>query len=181
MEKFKNRKVVIPVAIFILCLAVVGIAIAMSSDDYDLPWTTGGDSSGGGERSSENYQLIDVIGQTAPGTAASTNYRLTGGFLSIMPIETGTGTMVKVYVDLQGANRPPEGWEVPLTVCFCPEGSDVLNPGTSPCFTGTATAEWYGGGTKATITVGPVNLGTYDITADCSTTLLNVKRSVHIE
>ncbi len=182
MNIIKNRKVFIPAAI-VICLAAAGIAIAMSSDNYDLPWTTaGGGSSGGGDRSSTNYQLTDVMGQTGPGTSSSTNYQLTGGFLSIMPIETGTGTMVKVYVALQGDNRPsPAGWEVPLTVCFCPEGSDVLNPGTSPCFTGTATAEWYGGGTKATVTVGPVNSGTYDITADSSTTLLNVKRSVHIE
>ena len=47
-------------------------------------------------------------------------------------------------------------------------------------FSGTATAEWINGGTKATITVGPVNPGTYDITADSTTTLLNVKRNVGI-
>lgn len=181
MTKLKNRKVIIP-AILVLCMAIVGIAVAMSSDNYDLPWSTGGDSAGGGARSSENYQLKDVIGQTAPGSSSSANYHLVGGFLSIMPIDTGTGTMVKVYVELQGDNRPKwGGWEVPLTVCFCPEGSDVLNPGASPCFTGTATAEWYGGGTKAVVTVGPVNSGTYDITADSTTTLLNVKRGVHIE
>jgi len=185
MKRVLSKKVYLT-GLIILCLAIAGIAIAMSSDNYDLPWTTGGDSAGGGERSSANYQLTDVTGQTAPGLASSTNYQLVGGFLSIMPIDTGTGTMVKVYVALQGDNRPsPEGWAVPLTVCFCPEDSDdntLLNPGTEiPCFSGTATAEWISGGTKATITVGPVNSGTYDITADSSTTLLNVKRGVHIE
>jgi len=180
----KNR--IYLAGLIIICLSAAGIAIAMSSDNYDLPWTTsGGGSSGGGDLSSTNYQLTDVMGQTGPGTSSSTNYRLTGGFLSIMPIESGTGTMVKVYVALQGDNRPsPEGWQVPLKVCFCPEFSDdntLLNPGIDvPCFSGTANAEWYGGGTRATVTVGPVKSGTYDITADISTTLLNVKRSVHI-
>ncbi|MFO8102278.1 MAG: hypothetical protein R6U37_08990 [Dehalococcoidia bacterium] len=176
-----NKLVLMTVVVIIVA---AGVAVAMSSTSYDLPWTTGGGgSSGGGDRSSSSYQLTDVTGQTAPGTASSTNYRLTGGFLSIMPIDTGT--MVKVYVALQGDNRPsPEGWEVPLTVCFCPENSDndtLLNPGTDvPCFTGTANAEWINGGTRSTVTLGPVNPGTYDITADSSTTLLNVKRSVHI-
>ncbi len=180
-----KKKILIPAAV-ILCL-VAGIAIAMSSANYDLPWTTsGGGSSGGGDRTSTNYQLTDVMGQTAPGTASSANYRLTGGFLSIMPIDTQTGTMVKVYVAMQGANRPsPEGWEVPLNIGFYPPGSSnavLLNPGSATYyFPGTATAEWINGGTKATVTVGPVNSGTYDITADSSTTLLNVKKGVYIQ
>ncbi len=97
-----------------------------------------------------------------------------------------SGTMVKIYVNLQGANRPsPEGWQVPLNIGFYPPGSPnswLLNPGSAIYyFPGTATAEWINGGTKATVTVGPVNPGTYDITADSSTTLLNVKKGVHIE
>lgn len=181
-----RRKAVVLLALIVV-LSVAGITIAMSSANYDLPWTTsGGGSSGGGDSSSTNYHLKDVMGQLAPGTASSANYQLTGGFLSIMPVENGTGTMVKVYVTLQGTNRPsPEGWEIPLTVCFCPEGSDdntLLYPGLEiPCFTGTASAEWIAGGTKAAVMVGPVSSGTYDITADSSTTLLNVKRSVHID
>jgi len=182
MNKLKNKKILIPLVV-VICLAIVGIATAMSSDNYDLPWTTGGDSSGGGERSSTNYQLTDVIGQPGSGTSSSTNYQLTGGFLSIMPIETGTGNMVKVYVTLQGDNRPsPEGWEVPLNIGFYEKDSSyqaILNPGSAIYyFPGTATAEWYDGGTKATVTVGPVADGEYDVTADSNTTLLNLRRHV---
>ncbi|GEM_PF-4326634 len=187
MKKLKNKKVFIPI-VLVICVAITGIAIAMTSTNYDLPWTTsGGGSSGGGERSSTNYQLTDVIGQTAPGSSSSSNYRLMGGFLSIMPIDSGPeGVMVDVYVNLQGANRPsPEGWEVPLTICFCPDDYDdnqLVNPGSDAlCSTGTASAEWINGGTKATRTVGPVAPGTYHVTADSTTTLLNVKRNVHIE
>lgn len=101
-------------------------------------------------------------------------------------VTTSAGTMVKVYVTLQGGGRPsPAGWEVPLNIGFYPSGSPdnwFLNPGSANYyFPGTATAEWINGGTKATVTVGPVASGTYDITADSSTTLLNVKKGVHIE
>ncbi len=87
MKMLMRKKVIIP-AVLIVVLAVVGIAVAMSSSSYDLPWSTGGSSSGGDERTSANYKLVDTIGQTAPGTSASSNYQLTGGFLSIMPIGT---------------------------------------------------------------------------------------------
>ena len=182
MNKLKNKKILIPVAV-VICLAIVGIAVAMSSTNYDLPWSTGGDSSGGGERSSANYQLTDVIGQSGPGTSSSANYKLTGGFLSIMPIDTGTSALVQVYVTLQGDNRPKwQGWEVPLNVGFYPPDSSyqvLLNPGSAIFyFTGTGVAQWYNGGTKATVTVGPVDYGEYDVTVDSDTTLLNLIRHV---
>ncbi len=181
LSKARRRNLLVVLGIIVV-LVVAAIAVAMASDNYDMPWTTGaGDNSGGGQRTSDNYDLMDVIGQTAPGSASSTNYHITGGFLSIMPIDT-----VKVYVDMQGANRPsPQGWEVPLNVGFYPPGSSnavLLNPGSAIYyFPGTATAELISGGTKATVTVGPVKSGTYDITADSSTTLLNVKKGVHID
>ncbi len=186
MKQLKNKKVLIPVVI-VICLTIAGIAIAMSSTNYDLSWNTSGSSSGGGDRSSTNYQLTDVIGQTAPGVSSSGNYTLSGGFLSIMPISSGTeGTMVDVYVALQGTGRPsPTGWEVPLTVCFCPDtynDSQLVNPGSdSFCFSGTAAAVQKYGGTRAYINVGPVASGTYHITTDSNTTLLNVKKDTHIE
>ncbi|MFO8101711.1 MAG: hypothetical protein R6U37_06065, partial [Dehalococcoidia bacterium] len=96
------------------------------------------------------------------------------------------GKTVDIYVTLQGVNRPVEGWAISLDVCFCPANSGtetLLNPGTeSSCFSGTTTyvAPTVESGTRALLTVGPVNPGTYDITADSSTTLLNVKRNVGI-
>ncbi len=89
--------------------------------------------------------------------------------------------MVKIIVALQGANRPNlAGWQVPLIVAFFNPGSDVMADTPVHSFTATAVAEWISGGTKATITVGPVNPGIYDITADSITTLLNVKRNIGI-
>ncbi len=180
MRKLMRRKVVIPVVLLVV-LVVAGIAAAMSSNNYDLSWNTGTSSSGGDERESANYRLVDTIGQIAPGTSSSGNYQLKAGFLSVMPLDS----MITLYVILQGENRPAAGWEVPLTVCFCPENSDdsvLLNPGQEvPCFVETAVAKWFNGGTKATVTVGPVSFGTYDITVDSSTTLLNVKKGVQIQ
>ncbi len=183
MRKFTKKRIIILVLAF-TCVVVATSAMAMEGGDYQIPWTTGaGGSSGGGIRTPSgpgNYHLTDVIGQTATGSLSGTDYRLTAGFLSIMPLESN----VKIYVELQGDERPPEGWEVPLTVCFCPEGSDdsaLLNPGPEiHCFTGTSTAEWINGATRATITVEDVYRGTYDVTVDSSTTLLNVKRSVPV-
>ncbi len=92
-----------------------------------------------------------------------------------------TGVMVKIFVALQGDNRPNSaGWQIPLTVGFYNPGSDVMTATPVYSFTATAVAEWILGGTKATVTVGPVIPGNYDITVDSTTTLLNMKRSVGI-
>ncbi|MFO8100598.1 MAG: hypothetical protein R6U37_00300, partial [Dehalococcoidia bacterium] len=95
--------------------------------------------------------------------------------------------LISILVTLQGDNRPePDGWEVPLYVGFYPPGSSnevLLNPGSATYyFSGTATCVGppVVSGTSARLIVGPVNSGTYDITADSTTTLLNVKRSVYI-
>jgi len=86
---------------------------------------------------------------------------------------------VDIYVNLQGANRPSSGWEVPLNVEFFEPEADVLSATPVYSFTGTTTMI-VTSGTRAMLTVGPVNPGTYDITADSITTLLNVKRNVGI-
>ena len=89
--------------------------------------------------------------------------------------------MVRINVSLQGANRPYlTGWEVPLKIGFFTPGADVLSDTPLYDFGGTATATEIDCARKATIVVGPVNSGTYDITADSSTTLSNVRRGVHI-
>ncbi len=94
---------------------------------------------------------------------------------------------IHIYVTLQGNNRPAEGWGIPIAIGFFP-----ANSGTPVLFSGSATADfWFEGTTSGTITASgtrayfqcpePVSPGTYDITADSTTTLLNVKRAVHIE
>jgi len=93
---------------------------------------------------------------------------------------------VDVLVNLQGSNRPPDGWAVPITIGFYPPNSPddwLLNPASAMySFSGTTSAFDTVSGTRAFFSCPePVAPGTYDITADSSTTLLNVKRSVHIQ
>ncbi len=165
-----------------MAIVIAGIAIAMSSTNYDLPWTTsGGGTSGGGERTSTNYNLTDVIGQIAPGTSGSTNYQLSAGFLSIMPI----GTTVNVYVTLADTGRPvPSGWEVPMEICFFPAGS-----GTPTIMNGSPSAIYYFSGTS-TYQSSPSEVAqyvctgvaddTYSVTVDSEHTLLNWKKNVAV-
>ncbi len=96
---------------------------------------------------------------------------------------TQTGVIVDIYLTLQGANRPsPDGWQVPITVGFFEPGGDVLVDTPTYSFSGTTMAVSTAGGTRAYFQCPDyVNPGTYDITADSSTTLLNVKRAVYIE
>ena len=75
-----------------------------------------------------------------------------------------------------------------MTVWFFAEGTPdswLLNPNIGSAvftFTGTTTYWVDESGTWArAMTVGPIMPGTYDITADFSTTLLNVRRGVYIE
>ena len=93
---------------------------------------------------------------------------------------------VDIYVILQGDNRPyPQGWQVPIEVGFFPanSGALVMNGSASATywFTGTTTATVFMGGTRAWFQCpSPVAVGTYDITADSETTLMNVRRAVGI-
>ncbi len=95
------------------------------------------------------------------------------------------GINVDILITLQGDNRSIEGWAVPIEVCFFPSNSGTL------VMSGTSSANfWFEGWTSGTIVQSvtiayfhcqhAVAPGTYDITADSATTLLNVKRSVDI-
>jgi parallel beta-helix repeat protein len=94
-------------------------------------------------------------------------------------------TGVDISVVLQGGSRPPEGWEVPITIKFFSPGADVMTDTpiyechcTTTKSDGTATCQCVG-----------VMPDTYDITAQASNcpqcekgncTLTNFKRSVVI-
>jgi hypothetical protein len=57
-------------------------AFAMTSSNYRIDWdnfNAGGDD----VSSSTNYGLIDTIGDTAPGTSTSANYRLSAGYRAV--------------------------------------------------------------------------------------------------
>ncbi len=93
---------------------------------------------------------------------------------------------VEIYLTLQGAHRPINGWEIPINIGFYPANSGtstLLNPGSAIFyFSGTTTYIAPAGetGTRAFYLAAPVDPGIYDITADSTTTLLNVKREVTI-
>ncbi len=76
----KRKKIALTVLLtLVFCLAVGGAALAMSSANYDLPWTVL--SAGGGDRGSSNYALGDTAGQSsAIGLSQSTNYQLGSGY-----------------------------------------------------------------------------------------------------
>ena len=93
---------------------------------------------------------------------------------------------VDIYVHLQGDNLPfPAGWQIPIQVGFF-----SANSGTVVMSGSSAALYWFEGTTFGTITESGtrahfqcptlINPGNYDITADSSTTLLNVKRDVRI-
>ena len=93
--------------------------------------------------------------------------------------------MVDISVVLQGGSRPPEGWEVPITIKFFSPGADVMIDTPTYEFHLTTTKS---DGTATCQCVG-VMPGTYDITAQASNcpectegncTLTNVRRSVVI-
>jgi len=93
--------------------------------------------------------------------------------------------MVDISVVLQGGSRPPEGWEVPITIKFFSPGADVM--------TDTPIYEFHLTTTKSdnTATCQCIGImpGTYDVTAkvtscpqcgDGPCTLMNVRRAVAI-
>ncbi len=93
--------------------------------------------------------------------------------------------MVNVFIGLQKPGTVARKCEIPVDIGFYPPGLDSANLMDSALalfyFSGTSVCTSTANGTRAMVTVGPVNPGTYDITADSPTTLLNVKRGVYIE
>ena len=76
----RGKKIILIVLLAVVCcLAGTGAALAMSSLNYDLPWTVL--ATGGGDRSSASYVLGDTLGQSsAIGPSQSTNYQLGSGY-----------------------------------------------------------------------------------------------------
>ncbi len=66
------------IALCMVIFLLAGGVAAAQGDDYDVGrWVT---STGGGERESGDYMIIDVIGQTAAGLSRSEGYLLYSGF-----------------------------------------------------------------------------------------------------
>jgi len=82
---------------------------------------------------------------------------------------------VDVSVVLQGGSRPPEGWEVPITIKFFSPGADVMIDTPVEQFDLTTTKS-----DSTAVCQCTVDPGTYDITAVSEHTLINVRRDVVI-
>lgn len=98
-------------------------------------------------------------------------------------IKPGT-VMVSVYLDLLSSGTRSADCVFPVSIGFyAPDSSSsvLMEPDSALFyFNGTSTCIPTTSGTRAMITVGPVNPGTYDITADSPTSLMNVHRGVSI-
>ncbi|MCL0078809.1 hypothetical protein M1O56_03990 [Dehalococcoidia bacterium] len=82
---------------------------------------------------------------------------------------------VELSMVLQGGARPPEGWEIPVTINFFQPGADVLED--TPIKSLTVTTVKVEDRAVAQVSIAP---GTYDITVASETTLINVRRNVEI-
>ncbi len=93
--------------------------------------------------------------------------------------------MVSIYIEPQKSGTQAQRCEFPVNIGFYPPDSDFITLAQPKSaifyFSGTASCVITESGTRIMVKVGPVNPGTYDITADGPTTLLNVKRNVHVE
>ncbi len=78
----------------VLMLWLAAQASAMSSTNYRLDWFAPLTTAGGGPASSANYAVNFSIGQTAVGSATSSNYAAALGYWP------GTQNQYKVYLPL---------------------------------------------------------------------------------
>jgi hypothetical protein len=69
----KKMKRVLYVPILLVLLMAAGVATAMTSASYTIPWYASMTGSGG-SMSSANYSLDFTVGQTVIGNSGSTNY-----------------------------------------------------------------------------------------------------------
>ena len=72
------RKAAFIVIGILILLLTGGSALAMTSDNYNLPWSAL--SSGGGQRSSNHYYVNDMTGDLTAGGAESDHYILMSAF-----------------------------------------------------------------------------------------------------
>jgi hypothetical protein len=86
-----------------------------------------------------------------------------------------SGVTVDISVVLQGGSRPPESWEVPITIKFFSPGADVMTDIPLEQFDLTTTKS-----DSTAVCQCSVAADTYDITAVSEHTLINVKRDVVI-
>ena len=69
-------------------IVLVGVGVALAASQYGIGRSVV--SGGGGERSSDNYSVYDVVGEAAVGTSESDHFLLRAGFLPRALAPTGT-------------------------------------------------------------------------------------------
>jgi hypothetical protein len=87
------------ILVLVICLLLVGNALAMSSDNFGLDWFTPLTGGGGGEASSTNYAVNLTIGQTASGTSSSASYGSCLGYWC------GATTEHRIYLPVMSRNH----------------------------------------------------------------------------
>ncbi len=75
----KRKPLIILPILMLSGLLLVQIAVAMSSTNYRLDWSTAL-TGGGGTASSTDYAINFTVGQSAIGASASTNYKAGLGY-----------------------------------------------------------------------------------------------------
>ncbi len=80
------KKISLVILVISLLLLTSGIALAASSDNFDLSYSaTSSGGNGSDKRESADYKMIDVAGQpTAIGESTSADYQMFSGFLGVL-------------------------------------------------------------------------------------------------
>ena len=73
------KRVALPL-ILLICLLIVGSALAGSSENYRIDWFTPMTSNGGGTVSSANYTVSFSVGQSVIGSSSSEDHEVCTGF-----------------------------------------------------------------------------------------------------
>jgi hypothetical protein len=109
-------------AIYLIIVGVVtlliatSVALAASQHSIDRSAV----SSGGGEHSSPNYRLTDVMGEAVVGTSQSDNYRLRSGFMPVTATYEITGITGEVNCSI-----------LPFAIVELRQGATVVDSTTS--------------------------------------------------
>ncbi|MCL0037058.1 hypothetical protein M1N15_00295 [Dehalococcoidia bacterium] len=138
------------------------------------------------ERASDTVAAGEYAFHVSARPGDTIRFYVGGTFAASHPWWAGETTELNLAIDallpqvdlsmvLQGGARPPEGWEIPVTINFFEPGADVL--ADTPVKSLTVTTVKVEDRAVAQVSIAP---GTYDVTVAGETTLINVRRNVEI-